>query len=61
MFKKNKKTKGTENFSKRSKSKGERLGWVSFENAESTTLEKTLLTGEVINFKSNNRNGLLVP
>ena len=46
--------------SKKIRSKGDRLGWLSFENVESVDLEKALANGEVVKL-TNNNSPLLVP
>jgi len=46
--------------SKKVRSKGERLGWLSFEDAESVDLRKVLTNGEVVKLSQDNR-PMLVP
>ena len=46
--------------SKNIRSKGERLGWLSFEEAESVDLKKVLTNGEVVEINQDNK-PLLVP
>lgn len=46
--------------SKNVRSKGERLGWLSFEDAESVDLRKVLTNGEVVELRQDNR-PMLVP